>query len=97
MNELRELSKKQPDGKVNKFKLGFINEKLADANGILGSQWKPLRTFEQFDVDDLPSNSDVVLILSQYTGALTRWQHDNTYSDGLIGRMWRTEPPTEVD
>src|SRR5690242_16594557 len=70
LEEMRELSKKQPDKAVNKFKLRFINEKVRDANVFLRDDYRPLKGFEEFDVDELPTNSDVVLILSQYAGAL---------------------------
>jgi hypothetical protein len=95
LSEIRELSKKHPDGSVNKFKLGFVNEKLGEANSLLGERDRPLRTFGQFDVDSLPSNSDVVLILSQYVAALDRWQTARTYRD-LVTLMWKTDPPIEV-
>ena len=97
LDEVRELSKKKPDGVVNKFKLGFINEKLEEANAVLGDEGRPLKQFTQFEVDSLPSNSDVVMILSQYMGALTRWQKTYTYKDAVFKEHWRTDPPLAVD
>ena len=35
LDEMCELSKKQPDVAVNKFELGFVNEKLQEANVVL--------------------------------------------------------------
>jgi hypothetical protein len=96
LQEIRELSKKKPDDAVNKFKLGFINEKLDEANEILGVDFKPLKTFERFDIDSLPSNSDVVLILSQYMGALERWRKAHTFQDDLFSWYWNTKPPVSM-
>jgi hypothetical protein len=96
LDEMRELSKKQPDGAVNKFKLEFINDKLRDANSILGDEGRPLRGFQEFDAAGLPSNSDVVMIVSQYLGSLTRWKGDRTERQGPY-MFWSTEPPIRVD
>lgn len=96
LEEIRELSKKKPDDAVNKFKLGFINEKLDEANEILGGDGRPLKTFERFEVDSLPSNSDVVLILSQYQGALKRWKSAYTFRDAMGTWYWNAKPPVEV-
>jgi hypothetical protein len=68
LDEISELSKKKPNDPINKFKLGFINSSLASLNRILGD-YKPLDDFTQFNPDDLPSNSDVMLILGQYAAA----------------------------
>jgi len=62
-NEIGALSKSKPDGPINKFKLTFINEKLAEANTILTGEFKPSKDFTIFNVDELPTNSDVVMIL----------------------------------
>lgn len=97
LDEMRELSKKQPDVAVNKFKLGFVNEKLQEANVVLGDQWRPLKTFLEFDLAALPSNSDVVIILSQYLGSLNRWHTEHTHRDHLGKRVWKTDPPLPAD
>ena len=78
-NEVDALSKSKPDGPINKFKLTFINEKLTEANTILVGEFKPFKDFAQFDVDDLPTNSDVVMILSQYLDCLEAWRCANIH------------------
>jgi len=77
--EVTNLSKKSPNDAVNKFKLKFINEILIEANRILGKTYKPLSSFEKFDEDDLPSNSDVSFILSQYLSCFEKLRADNIY------------------
>jgi hypothetical protein len=84
--DVSELSKKKPDDPLNKFKLKFINTTLFRLNGILKDD-RPFSGFKQFDVDDLPTNSDVVLILSQYAAAVLRFRVENTTDDG-DDSMW---------
>jgi hypothetical protein len=78
--EVSELSKKRPNDPLNKFKLKFINATLSKLNGLLKDD-RPFADFKEFDVDDLPTNSDVVVILSQYTAAVHRFRLDNTTED----------------
>jgi len=77
--ELTTLAKKSPNDGVNKFKLKFINEIISYGNKILGKAYKPLDSFVQFDEDDLPSNSDVSFILSQYLSCFEKLRSDNIY------------------
>ncbi len=80
LDEMSALSSKKPDGPVNKFKLNFLNATLKSINKII-TDYRPFGDFEQFDVDSLPSNSDVVVILSQYAGAVLRFRTENTSED----------------
>ncbi len=75
--EISTLAKKSPNDSVNKFKLAFINEVLKTSNTILGDTYKPLNKFELFNDDDIPSNSDVVFILSQYLSCFEKLRIDN--------------------
>src|ERR1043166_1144864 len=72
-NEVSVLNKTKEHKLVNKFKLGFINEKLGEANTILTGGFKPFKDFALFNVDELPTNSDVVIVLSQYLDCLEAW------------------------
>lgn len=71
------LSKSKPDNPINEFKLGFINEKLGESNLLLTGDFKPFKEFTLFDADKLPSNSDVVMVLSQYLDRLEAWRCSN--------------------
>ena len=62
-DEISILSKKKPDGPINKFKLKLINSLLKQANELMGEHYLPFDDFNEFDEDDIPSASDVVLIL----------------------------------
>ncbi len=81
LKDFLELSKKKPNDAVNKFKLGFVNTILEQANSILVNGNKPFASFNTFSEEDIPTNSDVVLILSQYVGCLKKFGRDNTRLD----------------
>jgi hypothetical protein len=80
LREISELSRKKPNDAVNTFKLKFVNATLAGLNRLLGEQ-RPFDDFSAFDADDLPSNSDVVVILAQYVAAVWRYRSDHTELD----------------
>lgn len=92
--ELSILSKKSPNDAVNPFKLRFVNKLLADSAATLGSDYLPFGDFEQFDSDDIPQNSDVVFILSQYLQCFEKLRADNVvYRHG----SWDWEIDAEDD
>jgi hypothetical protein len=75
--EIGTLSKKKPDDATNKFKLKYINQIISEANEILGEKNLPFIDFKQFKEEDLPTNSDIVMILSQYLNCLEKLRADN--------------------
>ena len=79
--EIGTLSKKSPNDAVNKFKLRFVNLTLRAANELLSKRYKPFADFDSFDQDDLPTNSDVTLILSQYLNCMGKLHADNVETD----------------
>ena len=100
--EITALVKKSPNDGVNKFKLKFINVAVQECNAFLPDKYKPLTDFQEFDVDDLPTTSDVTFILSQYLQALevfratnidTDWQGSWFYKDD---HTIHTGPPKKV-
>jgi hypothetical protein len=103
--EISGLAKKSPNDALNKFKLKFVNAVLAEANQVLGLLYKPLAEFEQFDSDDLPTNSDVAFIIGQYIEELERKRADNIKRDTLGSWIYnipgsqvhiRTSPPKKI-
>ena len=84
-DEVGTMVKKSPNDAVNKFKLALINKVLASANAVLGKEYRPFDSFELFDEDELPSNSDVTFILAQYLNCLEKLRADNI-SRNSIGR-----------
>ena len=83
LSEIAVLAKKSPNDGVNKFKLNFINKVLKEANNILEEEYIPLDSFSQFNEDDLPSNSDVTFILSQYLSCFEKLRADNIKEDRI--------------
>jgi hypothetical protein len=106
-SEISALSKKAQNDALNKFKLKYINQILAEANKILGEKYKPFPDFDLFD-DDLPNNSDVTFIVSQYLGCMEKLRADNIdYHEVFLGgkdtTAWywkgteqRTSPPMRI-
>jgi hypothetical protein len=78
-DELALLSKKSPNDALNKFKLGFVNKLLESSNIFLKEIYKPFAEFSTFDEDDLPTNSDVVFILTQYLQCFEKFRADNVH------------------
>ena len=75
--EMKELSKKSPDGTLNSLKVKMINRVMADLKTVLGSE-PSVGYLDLLEDEKLPSNSDVVLILSQYDAAVTRFREKYT-------------------
>ncbi|GHT69488.1 hypothetical protein FACS1894110_19030 [Spirochaetia bacterium] len=80
-NEISALSKKSQNDALNEFKLEFVNNLLEESNKILGEKYKPFKQFSKFDNDNIPTNSDVVMILSQYLSCLENLRSDNIVSE----------------
>ena len=77
-NDFLELSKKKPNDAVNKFKLKLVNNLIGISNKILTKKYMPFDGFDLFDEDDLPTNSDVVVIIAQYVACLKKFGRDST-------------------
>lgn len=103
--EISILSKKSPDGKINAFKIQHINAIIAQANALLQKDFIPLPGFTQFDSEMLPSNSDIVFVLSQYINCMEQLRTENITTNG--GRWYwktgsqvsdiRTAPPKKLN
>jgi hypothetical protein len=89
--EIGVLAKNKPGDALNKFKLGLINKVLEEANTILDDESRPFGEFTQFDEDDMPTNSDVLLILSMYLNGLEKLRR----VDGKVSDI-RTGPPRKL-
>jgi len=81
LSDITDLSKKSPNDGLNKFKLKFVNQLLETANSILPIQSRPFADFKKFSEEDIPTNSDVVMIISQYVGCLARYKSKNIQKD----------------
>lgn len=72
--ELDLLSSKKPNEQLNKMKIKMVNRVLEPLKNILKYEdsYKFLDTLQE---DDMPTNSDVVLIISQYETAITEFRN----------------------
>jgi len=71
--EFQELSKKKPDGQVGQTKVRMVNRLLKAIHQLL--EGEPNRLYlDELNEDDLPQNSDVVLILSQTAAAMEAFE-----------------------
>ena len=88
LGEFQELSKKKPDSALNKRKVEIVNRLLREVHEIL--QGEPTSTYlDLLDEDDLPQNSDAVLILSQTVAAMERFREKYyRYSRRHEGLAW---------
>lgn len=67
--EMQELSKKKPESVLNTFKVKLVNRILNPANNLLKNE--PTYEFlDLLDSDNLPTNSDVLIIIGQYLKAM---------------------------
>lgn len=80
-SEISQLAKKSPNDAVNKFKLNLINKVIETANMTLGEKYRPFADFDQFNPDDVPTTSDVTMVLSQYMEETERYRSDNVIND----------------
>jgi hypothetical protein len=104
--DLNTLAKKSPNDLLNEFKLGLVNSVLQKANTFLGNTRKPFPDFEQFENAALPSNSDVLVMVSQYLSAFEKLRTENITRtstswfwviDGERDSSRRTAPPKNLD
>ena len=70
--EFLTLSSKKPNDTVNQFKLKYVNLSLKAANDLLKEE-KPYEDFETFEEDNLPTHSDVLMMLSLYLDRLASY------------------------
>ena len=89
LDEVREFSKKKPDGVLNKFKVATLNRTLKDIKDILSSD--PSNQYlDLLDEDSLPQNSDAVLVLGQFQAAMSHFKSKYYGNNGIHGYGWQT-------
>jgi hypothetical protein len=95
-NEVRELSKKKQDGVLNDLKVKMVNRVLTQIKDLLKDE-ASIQFLDALDTDILPTNSDAILIISQYDAALSAF-HDKYYGWDSGTRRWFTrESPGTKD
>jgi len=89
--EFQELSKKKPSDALNTKKIEIVNRLLTQVLLILEDE--PSKPFlDLLDVDDVPQNSDVTLILSQFVAAMNAYYEKyHRHVPGTPGHSWATK------
>lgn len=73
-SEIKNLTKRKPEESLNEMKVRMINKVLGEIKEVLANY--PIGQFlEKLDAEILPSNSDAVLILSQYMSAMDQFKN----------------------
>lgn len=75
-DEVKEFSKKKQDEELNIKKVKMINRLLEKAKEILKDE-PTVEYLELLDEDELPTNSDAVLIMSQFISAMNKFHEDH--------------------
>ena len=88
--EFQELSKKKPDGVLNKRKVEIVNRLLRNIHEILEEE-STSTYLDLLDEDDVPQNSDVVLILGQTVAAMASFREKyHGYMASVGEHAWAT-------
>lgn len=84
--EVKELSKKKPEGAMNKLKVAQINRILADIKSFLMNE-PEAKYLDLLEDATLPELGDAVLIMSQYEGALQSFR-DRYFGFNGLDHAW---------
>ena len=90
------LSKKKSDSQLNKTKIKMVNRVLKPLNDLFQNE-DSHKFLDLLDEDDLPTNSDVVLIISQYETAIKEFKdkyyfYDKRRGNGTLRWITKEEP-----
>ncbi len=87
-NEIKELSKKKQDGALNEIKVRMTNRILSKVKLFLKDD--PTNEFlDLLDEEILPTNSDAVLIITQFIAAMGQFK-DKHYGWNGMEHAWTT-------
>ncbi len=75
-NEIKEFSKKKQEEQLNLNKVKTINRLLEKAKELLKEE-PTIDFLDLLNEDDLPTNSDAVLTMSQYIAAMNKFHSDH--------------------
>lgn len=88
--EFQDLSKKKPDGALNKRKVEIVNRLLRDVLQLVEGE-ASRGYLDLLDEDVMPQNSDVVLILGQAKAAMEAYKEKYHGWNALIREFgWLT-------
>lgn len=74
--EVKELSKKKQDGVLNETKVKLINRVLIKVKALL-NDYPSIEFLDLLDNEIVPSNSDAVMIITQFKAAMISFKRNN--------------------
>ncbi len=89
LSEMREFAKKKQDGIVSAMKIRILNRLLTDIKEIV-AQEESLNYLDVLSEEQLPQNSDAVIVLGQYRAALNSFEKRHHRTVGYE-RTWITK------
>jgi len=90
LTEMREFSKKKQDGIVSATKIKILNRLLSDIRDVLADE-ESVNYLDVLNEEDLPQNSDAVLVLGQYRAALDSYKTAHYQYLSGYGNIWITK------
>ena len=90
LREMRELSKKKPDATLSKNKVQILNRILTDISAVLDDE-PEAKYLDLLDDEQLPQNSDAVLVMVQHETALAAFEKRYYVYFRDFGQTWVTE------
>ena len=91
LSEMREFAKKKQDGIVSGMKIRILNRLLNDIKEILARE-ESLNYLDVLSDEELPQNSDAVIVLGQYRAALDSFEKRHHLKVGtMYERTWITK------
>jgi hypothetical protein len=84
LRDFQELAKKKPDGVLNSKKVAIVNRLLSDLREVVKDEPSE-RYLDLLDEDNVPQNSDVLLILGQFDAAMKSFRSKYFVKDTALG------------
>src|SRR5262245_33712366 len=96
--EISAAVKRKASEPISPFQLKLINGVLSKADALLGNA-KPIPDFDGFNADDIPTASDVSMVVSQYSEFFEKLRCENIQKNHDGSWIWtgfyhiQTTPP----
>ncbi|MEA1946174.1 MAG: hypothetical protein U9N83_02590 [Thermodesulfobacteriota bacterium] len=84
------LAKKKADGQLNTMKIKMVNRVLEPLKELFKNE-ESYKFLDTLNEDELPTNSDVVLIFSQYETAINEFKNKYYQKDEYLSSEWETK------
>jgi hypothetical protein len=95
VTEVRELSKKKQDGVLSPLKVRSINRLLGDVQAALADD-PSTRYLDLLEEDELPQNSDAVVVLTQWEAEVKQYKNKNQGPDSMHAWVWKLADGSEL-